>query len=190
MISKIEKFKQIFLVVIIIIFLILFFLHLRINQFSIHKFGDMAYIRINKISGTVEVWSLKAGKGWENVTTEADMKNVVEKREKIERAEKQAVAEGIAIPEGYKLVRSPGAKGIKKMTINDRLSAIFLLFMFIVVPIAWYKIFKKAGYNGAWCLIMLIPVINIAAMALFAFSVWPIEREPSGLGIKKAGKML
>ena len=190
MINKIEKFKQIFWIAVIAITLILFFLYLRTNQFSIHKFGDMGYIRINKISGTVEAWSLSAGKGWENVTTEADMKNVVEKREKIERAEKQAVAEGIAIPEGYKLVRSPGSKGIKKMTMNDRLSAIFLLFMFIVVPIAWYKIFKKAGYSGVWCLLMFFPIINIAAMALFAFSVWPIEREPSGPGIKKVGKML
>lgn len=72
----------------------------------------------------------------------------------------------------------------------NQISAILMLLMFIVIPIAWYRIFKKAGYNPAWCLIMLFPVINIAAMAFFAFSVWPIEREPHGPGLKKVGKML
>jgi hypothetical protein len=44
-----------------------------------------------------------------------------------------------------------------------------------VIP-AW-KIVSKAGYNGAWSLLIFIPLINIIMMYVFAFSQWPTERQ-------------
>jgi hypothetical protein len=72
----------------------------------------------------------------------------------------------------------------------DLFSKIVIFICVILFPVAWYKIFKKAGYSPAWFIVMLFPFVNIFAMVLFAFSVWPIERESIIYGHKKVGKML
>jgi fucose permease len=53
----------------------------------------------------------------------------------------------------------------------------FLAFIGIVLMVipAW-RIVSKAGYNGAWALLLFIPLVNIIMMYVFAFNVWPIER--------------
>jgi len=54
-----------------------------------------------------------------------------------------------------------------------------LLFLYIILAvvwiIAWAQIFKKAGYSGAMCNMLLIPVINAIVFLWFAFSRWPIQ---------------
>jgi uncharacterized membrane protein YhaH (DUF805 family) len=40
-----------------------------------------------------------------------------------------------------------------------------------LVPAA--KILAKAGYSGWWCVLLLVPVINIVAYWAFAFAQWP-----------------
>jgi len=77
-----DKFRQIFWMVAISILLILFFLYLKTNQFSIHRFGDYGLLRINKITGVVEIWSLTAAEGWQNVTTKADMEEAAKELKK------------------------------------------------------------------------------------------------------------
>jgi uncharacterized membrane protein YhaH (DUF805 family) len=44
---------------------------------------------------------------------------------------------------------------------------------------AW-TIVRKAGYSGAWSLLLLIPVVNIIALFVFAFSTWPVQRAAAG----------
>jgi len=34
-------------------------------------------------------------------------------------------------------------------------------------------ILRKAGFDGWWVLVLLIPVVNIAMIWIFAFSRWP-----------------
>ncbi|MBI4312298.1 MAG: hypothetical protein HY681_11015 [Chloroflexi bacterium] len=41
----------------------------------------------------------------------------------------------------------------------------------------WTRIFEKVGYTRWWGLVMLVPVLNLVALVVFAFSVWPIEAE-------------
>lgn len=41
----------------------------------------------------------------------------------------------------------------------------------------YWKIFSKAGFNGAMSLLMLVPIANLVAILLLAFSRWPIEDE-------------
>jgi membrane protein DedA with SNARE-associated domain len=44
-----------------------------------------------------------------------------------------------------------------------------------LVP-AW-KIAKKAGFHGAWSLLILVPLLNILILWLFAFVRWPNLRQ-------------
>ena len=41
------------------------------------------------------------------------------------------------------------------------------------------KIVRKAGYSGWWCLLMLIPGVNVVAYWVFAFAKWPALRGAS-----------
>jgi hypothetical protein len=47
----------------------------------------------------------------------------------------------------------------------------------LLVP-AW-RITQKAGFHPALSLLVLIPMVNIIAVWLFAFTKWPHEREGS-----------
>ena len=45
--------------------------------------------------------------------------------------------------------------------------------IFFVIPL--WKIVSKAGYHGAWALLALVPLVNIVALWVFAFSRWPVQ---------------
>ncbi|MCQ4323301.1 hypothetical protein [Stutzerimonas stutzeri] len=51
-----------------------------------------------------------------------------------------------------------------------------LLAMVIVFIVPLWKILTKAGFNGAWSLLTFVPMVNIIALWVFAFSKWPEER--------------
>ncbi len=36
-----------------------------------------------------------------------------------------------------------------------------------------YRILQKAGFDGRWVLVLLVPVVNIIMIWVFAFSSWP-----------------
>lgn len=36
-----------------------------------------------------------------------------------------------------------------------------------------YRILEKAGLDGRWVLVLLVPVVNIVMIWIFAFSRWP-----------------
>jgi uncharacterized membrane protein YhaH (DUF805 family) len=35
------------------------------------------------------------------------------------------------------------------------------------------RILNKAGYSGWWCLITLVPIVNVVMIWVFAFADWP-----------------
>ena len=37
----------------------------------------------------------------------------------------------------------------------------------------WARIASKAGYSGAWGLVAVVPILNVAALCVFAFARWP-----------------
>jgi len=42
-----------------------------------------------------------------------------------------------------------------------------------------YRILEKAGFDGRWTLVLLIPIVNIIMIWVFAFSPWPnIRKKP------------
>jgi len=53
-------------------------------------------------------------------------------------------------------------------------SLIVMLVVAVVFLIAWYKIFKKAGYPGWYVILMIIPAINLIIFLIFAFGQWPV----------------
>lgn len=55
-----------------------------------------------------------------------------------------------------------------------------LLCIIAVFAVAWARIFSKAGFSGALCLLMFIPIANVITLLWFAFSEWPIERQARG----------
>ena len=53
-----------------------------------------------------------------------------------------------------------------------------LIVLFLIVP-PYVKIIQKAGYSGWWVLILLVPIANLVAIWVFAFSKWPtLQKEP------------
>ena len=43
--------------------------------------------------------------------------------------------------------------------------------------IIWWRIFSKAGYNGAMSLLLFIPIANLIVICMLAFAEWPILKE-------------
>ncbi len=56
-----------------------------------------------------------------------------------------------------------------------------------LVVIAFWSLYKKAGYEGGLALLMLIPLVNLGAMLFLAFSDWPVHRELREARSKAAG---
>ena len=57
---------------------------------------------------------------------------------------------------------------------------IWLIIMIAIVVfsvIVYWRIFAKAGYNGAMGLLMFVPIANIIVLCMLAFAEWPIYRE-------------
>ena len=50
------------------------------------------------------------------------------------------------------------------------------LAMIILFIVAYGKIWSKAGFNGAWSLLMLVPLVNLIAFLYLAFAEWPIHK--------------
>ena len=53
----------------------------------------------------------------------------------------------------------------------------FIAITTLVMVIAFWQIYKKAGFNGMMSLLMLIPGVNLAAMLYLAFVEWPVTRQ-------------
>lgn len=47
----------------------------------------------------------------------------------------------------------------------------------VVLAVAFYQLYKKAGYNGMLGLLMLIPGVNLAMMLFLAFVDWPVLKQ-------------
>jgi hypothetical protein len=49
------------------------------------------------------------------------------------------------------------------------------LFMWVLLIIPFWRIFRKAGFNPALSLLTVIPIANIVVVYYVAFSRWPSE---------------
>ena len=53
---------------------------------------------------------------------------------------------------------------------------VILAVVLAVVLYPWSKIFRKAGYTGWLCLLIIIPLVNLLTLWWFALAQWPIEK--------------
>jgi hypothetical protein len=56
-------------------------------------------------------------------------------------------------------------------------SCIIGLVVAVFGVLIFWQIFSKAGYSGAWALLMLIPLANLIALCVLAFGRWPVREE-------------
>jgi uncharacterized membrane protein YhaH (DUF805 family) len=51
----------------------------------------------------------------------------------------------------------------------------YILLPFYVAFCLWlgFRILEKAGFNGWWTLVLLVPVVNVVMIWIFAFARWP-----------------
>ena len=56
---------------------------------------------------------------------------------------------------------------------------VVVLYLAIIVlfVVGYWKIWSKAGFNGAWSLLMLVPLVNLIAFLYLAFAEWPIHKK-------------
>ena len=52
-----------------------------------------------------------------------------------------------------------------------------ILLVLVLAVLVWWKIFAKAGYGGAFGLLMLVPGVNMVMICILAFGKWPVLRE-------------
>ena len=53
---------------------------------------------------------------------------------------------------------------------------VVVMLVFVLPSWLFSHVIAKAGYPRWWALLGLLPVINVIALWLFAFSAWPRER--------------
>jgi len=54
---------------------------------------------------------------------------------------------------------------------------VFVWIILLIPLIAIWRIVARAGYPGAWSLLLFIPLVNLVALYVFAFTEWPLERQ-------------
>ncbi|MCB9136761.1 MAG: hypothetical protein H6642_00275 [Caldilineaceae bacterium] len=68
-------------------------------------------------------------------------------------------------------------------TIQTTISCRYIIILIVIPLIAilpFWKIFAKAGYNGALSLLMIVPLVNLIMLFFLAFADWPILKRQGG----------
>ena len=55
---------------------------------------------------------------------------------------------------------------------------VFYIVIIVLVAVAYWKIWRKAGFSGAWSLLMFVPLVNLGAFLYLGFAEWPIHKRP------------
>jgi hypothetical protein len=50
---------------------------------------------------------------------------------------------------------------------------LFWLFWLTIILVPFGKLLKRTGHSAAWCLVFIIPFVNLIALWVFAFKRWP-----------------
>ena len=56
---------------------------------------------------------------------------------------------------------------------------LIIVVLFVALFLAvWFQIYKKAGYSGFLCLLMIVPLVNLLTILWFAFlAKWPATQK-------------
>jgi hypothetical protein len=53
---------------------------------------------------------------------------------------------------------------------------LWLIIVGLIIILPFWKIFSKAGFNGALSILMIIPIVNVIMIFFLAFAEWPVLR--------------
>jgi uncharacterized membrane protein YhaH (DUF805 family) len=53
---------------------------------------------------------------------------------------------------------------------------VLVLAMAMALMLPVWRILTKAGYSGAWALLIFVPWVNLASLFVFAYLDWPLQR--------------
>ena len=56
---------------------------------------------------------------------------------------------------------------------------LFVLCWLAIVLVPFGKLLKRTGHRAAWCLVFIIPFVNLIALWIFAFKHWPTNTSNS-----------
>ena len=102
----------------------------------------------------------------------------------------QGVPQGGQMPQGgFGQGGPPGGHGLGMLPGGPIASYVIVgLFVvtLIVLAIAFYKMFQKAGMAGGLGLLMLVPVVNLGVALYLAFAEWPVLAEVARLKLVAA----
>jgi hypothetical protein len=56
---------------------------------------------------------------------------------------------------------------------------LFWLFWLAVILVPFGKLLTRTGHSAAWCLVFIIPFVNLIALWVFAFKHWPTNTSNS-----------
>jgi hypothetical protein len=54
---------------------------------------------------------------------------------------------------------------------------LFVFLFFVVVSVV--QILRRTGHNPVWCLLALVPGLNLLAFWFLAFKQWPTDKKPA-----------
>jgi len=63
------------------------------------------------------------------------------------------------------------------MTAFTLLVIVLAIAFAVLSVVIYWRIFAKAGYNGALGLLLFVPIANFIVLCLLAFGEWPVYRE-------------
>ncbi|MFC3226340.1 hypothetical protein ACFOGJ_03820 [Marinibaculum pumilum] len=58
------------------------------------------------------------------------------------------------------------------------------LALLVLTVIGAWRGLQKAGFSGAWSLLLLVPVVNLVMLWVFAFISWPVD-DPTGRSVAR-----
>jgi len=68
--------------------------------------------------------------------------------------------------------------------------ALVVLVLLAITIYLYWRIAEKAGYNGAWSLLTLVPLGHLVLLILFAVSDWPLEVKARRLQVALSSRSL
>ncbi|MBE3560504.1 MAG: hypothetical protein IMW89_14965 [Ktedonobacteraceae bacterium] len=80
---------------------------------------------------------------------------------------------------------SEAAGAIAALTGFSLVAGIIGLALAVLMVVAWWKIFSKAGFSGALSLLLFIPIANFIVILYLAFAQWPIHNELNALRMSR-----
>jgi hypothetical protein len=64
---------------------------------------------------------------------------------------------------------------IRSMLSGPYLTIVLLVFLFLfLAPVM--KLLRRTGHNPLWCLLAIVPAVNLIALWFFAFKPWPSDK--------------